>query len=81
MRDLAIEPTEAEVVRRIFRLTVNEGYGSYQLSDMLNREGHRTHSGAMFQSNTIRRILKNPVYIGYLVNGDAKSDRIKERSL
>ena len=27
MRDLAIEPTEAEVVRRIFRLTVNEGYG------------------------------------------------------
>ena len=28
MRDLAIEPTEAEVVRRIFRLTVNEGYGS-----------------------------------------------------
>ena len=77
MRDLAIEPTEAEVVRRIFRLTVNEGYGSYQLSDMLNREGHRTHSGAMFQSNTIRRILKNPVYIGYLVNGDAKSDRIE----
>lgn len=44
---------------------------------MLNREGHRTHSGAMFQSNTIRRILKNPVYIGYLVNGDAKSDQIE----
>ncbi len=77
MRDLAIEPAEAEVVRRIFRYTVQEGYGSYQLADMLNREGHRTHSGAMFQSNTIRRILRNPIYIGYLVNGEARSERIE----
>lgn len=77
MRDLAIEPAEAELVRRIFRYTTNEGYGSYKLADMLNREGHRTHSGAMFQSNTIRRILRNQIYIGYLVNGEARSERIE----
>ncbi len=77
MRDLAIEPTEAEVVRRIFRWTVYEGYGSSQIAEMLNREGHRTHSGALFQSNTIRRILRNRIYIGILVNGEAQSERIE----
>ncbi len=77
MRDLAIEPEEAEVVRRIFDMTVREGYGSYQLADMLNREGYRTHGGTEFQSNTVRRILKNPIYIGYLTNGDVRSERIE----
>lgn len=77
MRDLAIDPVEAEVVRRIFRMTVYEGYGSHQLADMLNGEGHRTHGGALFQCNNILRILKNPIYIGHLKNGAVQSERIE----
>ncbi len=77
MRDIAIEPGEAAVVRRIFAMTVNEGYGSYQISDTMNREGHRTHTGAQFQSNTVLRILKNPIYIGYMVNGEVRSAYIE----
>ncbi|MGN1409137.1 MAG: recombinase family protein, partial [Eubacteriales bacterium] len=77
MRDLAIEPHEAELVRKIFQMTVNEGYGSHQLAEYANNAGYRTHNGAEFQSNTIRRILKNEIYIGYIVNGSARSDRIE----
>ena len=77
MRDLAIEPHEAALVRQIFRMTVSEGYGSYQLAEYANSTGFKTHNGAEFQSNTIRRILKNEIYIGYIVNGNAKSNRIE----
>ena len=77
MRDLAIEPHEAELVRKIFQMTVNEGYGSHQLAEYAKNAGYRTHNGAEFQSNTIRRILKNEIYIGYIVNENAKSNRIE----
>ena len=34
-----------------------------------DKEGFRTHGGAQFQSNHILRILKNPIYCGYLKTG------------
>ena len=78
MRDLAIDSAEADMVRRIFRLTLSEGAGSYQIAATLNKEGFRTHGGAQFQSNHILRILKNPIYCGYLKNGEATSARMEE---
>jgi len=77
MRDLAVDPAEADMVRRIFRLTISEGAGSHQIASILNKEGFRTHSGAEFQSNHILRILKNSIYCGFLKNGDAVSSRIE----
>ena len=76
MRDLAIDSAEADMVRRIFRLTLSEGAGSYQIATILNKEGFRTHGGAEFESNHILRILKNPIYCGYLKNGEATSARM-----
>jgi len=77
MRDLAIEPYEAEAVRKLFRMTTTEGSGSYQLAEYLNNAGYRTHGGVAFQSVNILRILKNEIYCGYLRNGDARSNRIE----
>ena len=45
MRDFAKEPHEAELVRQIFGMTVNEGYGSYQLAEYANSAGFKTHNG------------------------------------
>lgn len=73
---LPIEPSEAELIRKIFSMTVNEGCGSHQLAEYPNNAGFRTNNGTEFQSNTIRRILKNEIYIGYIVNGEARSNRI-----
>lgn len=72
------DPDEAPIVRMIFDKTVNEGYGSYVMAEYINSMNVRTHNGSKFQSNTIIRILKNPIYCGYYVRGGVKSKRIEE---
>lgn len=76
--NLAVELDEAEWIRKIFELTVKDGYGSYRIAEHLNEHGQRTHGGAKFQSITIIRILKNRLYCGYVVSGEATSPQMKE---
>ena len=70
--DLAVEPTEAEWVRKLYEKTVTEGCGSYKLAMYLNDNGVRTHTGAKFQSESVIRILRNKMNIGYARNTDAE---------
>ncbi len=77
MKDIEKEPTEAELVFRMYRWVAVEGYGSHQIAEMANKEGHRTHSGAKFQSITVLRILRNPINIGIVCNGEARSEPIE----
>ena len=69
--DLAIEPTEADWVRKLYEKTVTDGTGSYKLAMYLNDNGVRTHTGAKFQSESVIRILRNKMNIGYARNTDA----------
>ena len=69
--DLAIEPTEADWVRKLYEKTVTDGTGSYKLAMYLNDNGVRTHTGAKFQSESVIRILRNKMNIGYAKNTDA----------
>ena len=66
VHDLEVDPIQADWIRDIFSKTMNEGYGSFRCAEYLNNKGLRTHNGTKFQCNTILRILKNRVYIGYL---------------
>ena len=75
---LEIVPEEAAVVQFIFYKTVEEGYGTYRLCNLINEQGYRTHSGAMFHPNTINRILRSHTYTGYFVRGGKKSGFIEE---
>lgn len=79
--DIAIEPNEADIIREIFGKTVNEGYGSHRLASYLNDKGLRTHGGAEFSSTAINRILRNPRYCGYLLNGQATSEIYADLSI
>jgi hypothetical protein len=64
---LAIDPVEAELVRRIFQLYV-EGDGSLgplgvkDVTKWLNAHGHRTRRGATFGVGPLHRILTNRCY-------------------
>lgn len=78
VRDLEVNPEQAEVVKTVFKFTVERGYGSYMMASYLNEKGYKTQNNAPFQSNYIIRILKNQIYRGYLKRGDAKSDRIED---
>ncbi len=63
---LEIVPDEAEIVKRIFDLFVNERLGSAQICNILNAEGKRTRNGQFWKPDRIREMLHNPVYIGKL---------------
>lgn len=59
------ESSEVEIVKIIFEKTVKDGYGSYVMAEYINNRKILTHNGFKFQSNTIKRILQNSIYICY----------------
>ena len=74
--DLQIDEQEAEMIKTIFNLTVQLGMGFFRVAEFLNKKGYRTQNDTKFQCNTINRILKNEMYIGYLIKGDARSKHL-----
>ena len=73
-KKLVVEPSEAEIVKRIFRLYTEEGQSLQYITRKLNDEnvtrqqrGNTKISG--FTDRTIRAILKNPVYEGKIAYG------------
>lgn len=76
--DLEIDLSEAEIVKLIFEKTMKEGLGSHRMATFLNDQAIRTHNGSKFQSMTINRILRNKLYLGYIVTKSATSNHIPE---
>ena len=76
--DLAKDPATAHVRLKLFLMVQDEGYGSHQLGEWLNRQGYRTSTGAKFHSSGVLRILKSPLNRGFLVRGNVSSERIPE---
>lgn len=77
VKDIEIDPKEAEYVRLIFNKTLNEGYGSYRMAEYLNKLGVKTHQGKPIQSTTINRILRNKLYCGYYIAGETSSPKLE----
>lgn len=67
--NLAINDFEANIVRRIFDLYVNGGYGTNKIAQILNHEGVQTKRGFKWSQNAIARILSNELYSGKIING------------
>lgn len=72
---LEIVPEQAEVVREIFRLyTVGdprpdgtlEPIGSYGIANQLNAQSITSPGGVKWSAASVRDILKNPTYAGYV---------------
>ena len=62
-------PEEAEVVKEIFDLYVNHGYGYLKISAHLNEKGVKSKTGGSWSSHTIRKIIINTVHKGHLSYG------------
>ncbi len=58
------EPTQAEIVKQIFDLYVNQKESISNIALILNNTGYRTASGNQFERRIIHYILENPFYIG-----------------
>jgi hypothetical protein len=61
-----IVETEAEIVKKIFNLFTESGYGGIRIAKYLNEKGYKTHKGFDWSYSTVNNMLKNPIYTGYL---------------
>jgi site-specific DNA recombinase len=64
-----LDPTEAPIVREMFRLAVEENLGYKAIADRLTQQGHRAKGGRPFAAHTVDRILNNEALAGNLVYG------------
>ena len=67
--NLAINETEADMVRQIYDWYVKEGYGALKIANMLNERGIKTKRGCQWSQNAVCRILTNELYTGKIING------------
>ena len=68
---LVINPSEAEVVREIFKLRKG-GLTLVEIADRLNERGFKTKSGKPFQHSAVKVILSTATYLGEYKYGKAK---------
>ncbi|CVK20675.1 recombinase family protein [Sporomusa sphaeroides] len=60
---LVVVPEEAVIIKKIFDLYA-AGKGFRAIATQLNREGAKTKKGNFFAPDSVREILKNPIYAG-----------------
>ncbi|WP_217486908.1 recombinase family protein [Cytobacillus firmus] len=64
-KKLVINESEANLVKYIFDLYIS-GKGFKTIANKLNHEGYKTKRNANFSTNSIRTIITNPVYAGFI---------------
>ena len=80
--ELRINEEEAPVIREIFRLYVQEGYGCRKIANYLNASGKKKiirQNGTVdrFSEHFVRKVIENPVYCGKIAFGRRKTEKIK----
>lgn len=63
---LEIIEDEANIIRIIFNKFVKEEMTYHAINDYINKSGYRTQNGNKFERRSIRYILENPIYAGYI---------------
>ncbi len=66
--NLKINIREAEIVKRIFDMYINKGFGTNKISQLLNKECIKTKRNCNWSQNAICRILSNELYTGKVIN-------------
>jgi len=77
-KKLAINETEAIIVRKIYELSLDLDTGSYKIAGYLNKNGFKTGKGKKWTVSYVVSILKNPIYKGDYVSGKVRNKRGKK---
>jgi len=64
LNKLVINEKQADIIKIIFDLSANKGYGRHRIAAYLNERGYVNHLGNKFNDKFIHRLLNNPIYIG-----------------
>ena len=77
--DLEIDPVGGPIIQEIFQLVTAEGYGTLRTANYLNEK--YPNPDKVWTAQTIRTILRNPVYTGRLHMNDTYSEPIESLRL
>ena len=66
LHKLEIDSAQAEVVRKIYGYAVNQGMGYQKIANQLNEEGIHAPTLDQWKNGSVRSILTNPIYMGYV---------------
>ena len=79
-KDHTLGPIEeqAEIVRLVFAWYVNEGMAPYPIACRLNEMGVKAPKGGIWKKDTIRVMLRNPHYAGYVAFNQKKFTPVLE---
>nr|WP_263326242.1 recombinase family protein [Neobacillus sp. Marseille-Q6967] len=64
IKKIVVNPKKAKVVKMMFDMIINNLMGGSTIAQELNNLG-LTNRGKIWRHNTVTRMLRNPVYIGY----------------
>ena len=64
-KKLYINLNESKLINKIYKEYI-DGLSMDAIAKSLNENGHKTKRGGNWNTNTVRRILKNPLYCGYI---------------
>lgn len=67
---LAINKNESEIVKKMYNLLINEGYGTGRIAQYLNKlkvPTKKKKTSSWYQK-TVIEILRNPIYTGKIIN-------------
>ena len=78
--ELVIDEFEANIVRQIFDLYLNQNKGLKAIANYLNKQGYRTINKKPFSVYGVKYILNNPVYKGYVRFNNYQNWAVERRS-
>lgn len=65
---LVEDPSDADVVRTIFRRYTEDGVGAKTIATDLNALGRRTRNDGLWSVKTVLDVLKRPAYAGFILH-------------
>lgn len=65
-KKLKILPQEADIVKLIYKLSIEQGWGGHRISKYLNEHNIPTKKNSKWTVSVVNFILRNPIYKGYL---------------
>ena len=77
--DLMIDETEGPIVQEVFELIGQKGFGTLRTSNFLNEK--YTNLGKVWTAQTVRSLIRNPLYTGRLHMNDTLSEPLEHLRL
>lgn len=79
---IVVDPESANIVKQIYKMYVKDDMTLVDIADYLNSHGYkkkkyRPNDLDYYNSNFIRNVLDNPVYIGKIAYGRTKTEKVK----